>query len=159
MNKLRHIATIAGICLLPGIAPAQRAMPGPHVLVYTTKKNYSKQVPVILSADRKTITSYPDPTDIKNGGKKIRPVQLHKGYWLSPAGVGTHTAFLALTYDAYAALPQPPAVEEMYKGIKDKQPVAAVYDCGPKSHYKHVTAEINHLIDADSLTKKCTIMK
>lgn len=38
---------------------------GPHILVYKTKADYSKLVPVIFSEDKKTVVSYLSASDLK----------------------------------------------------------------------------------------------
>ena len=141
-------------------AQAQRfGSVGPHLLVYKTKADYSKLVPVILSEDRSKIISYPDPHDIKMAGSKLLPTPLHKGYLLDNRGVGPTTVFIDMAWDKYAALPAAPSASELFNMIRDKDPITVLCDCGKKSAFKHPEAEINKLIDRKKLLKTCTVIK
>src|SRR2546423_15562709 len=75
--------------------------PGPPVLVYKTKTDYTNYVPVILSDDKTRIISYPDPKDIQNSA----PVKLKNGYLLDNRGISKNAAFLNWTYAKYSKLP------------------------------------------------------
>lgn len=138
------------------VAPAQTGIPGPHLLVYKTKKDYSKLVPVILSDDKSKIVSYPDPVDIKKKGKGQEPVSLHRGYLMDNTGIGINTAFLKMTYTEFAKLKSAPPLNAMNKMIRERNPLTILYDCGLKSKYKNPTAEANRMIDKKLLAKDCT---
>lgn len=130
--------------------------PGPHVLVYKTKKDYSKYVPVELSADKKTVISYPDPADI---GANMQPVKLKGNYWMDQRGIGENVAFLKLTYKQYAALKAAPTEAELKGMIRDASPLKELCDCGVKSGYKNVTQELNALITKGRLRKQCKVIR
>src|ERR1035437_8899341 len=105
MKTLFILFAIAMICY---DAYAQKtAVPGPHLLVYKTKADYRKLVPVILSAGKSTIVSYPDPQDLRLGGDKILPAKLHKGYLMDNRGIAENVAFLKITYQQFAGLSKP----------------------------------------------------
>jgi len=81
---------------------------GPAAMVYKTRSNYGNLVPVLLSEDKTEIVSYPHPSDIVIDGEYPLPTPLGGGYLLDNRGSSEHTAFLGLTYEAYAALDSVP---------------------------------------------------
>jgi hypothetical protein len=125
----------------------------PHILVYKAKPQYRNLVPVELSADKKSVVSYPDPTDIKTGTGSPVPVLLHKGYWLDKRGVGLNTAFIRLTYNEYSKLKSAPSAEDLYHMIVDKKPISDICDCGIRGQYS--VKQLNAIIDKGDLKKKC----
>jgi hypothetical protein len=160
MKKAIIAATVAGLALAafsPSHAQAQKSAPGPHVIVYKTKKDYHNLVPVILSDDKKTIVSYPDPADVQLAS--VQPVALHKGYWLDKKGIGKNVAFLKWTYAQYAKLKKVPSAQELYNNITDKDPLTEYYDCGTRGQYKNTKAAMNALIDKKQLGKSCKDIK
>ena len=161
--KLRHmkILRIAKISMLlvPGIPVALSAQikgAMPHILVYKTKKDYSKLVAVELSDDKKMVTYYPAPTDIAAIGN-TRPTRLHKNYLLSKNGITTNTAYLTITTDAYSKLKEAPTQEEILKMVKVSKPVTELCDCGNRGAMTE--QQINVLIDNGTLRKKCKRVK
>lgn len=120
-------------------------MPGPKAIVYKTKADYYDKVPIFLSADKKTITGFPHPKDLMQGGQLALPTRLVKGYLLDNRGVGSNTAFLKYTYQEYADMKTYPSLEELFQSIIDNDPFLQIYDCGLRSDYKTV-GEINQLI-------------
>ena len=159
--RLANIVSLIVICFcLPGAVAAKKSIRAlPHVLVYKTKKDYRKYVAVELSADKKTVVSYPDPADVKTGGGYPLPVLLHKGYLLDKRGISRNTAFIKMTYEQYAALKAPPTAEELYSMIIDKDPIKELYDCGPRNAQKKSENQLNQLIDRKQLKKKCIAIK
>jgi hypothetical protein len=131
----------------------------PHVLVYKTKANYRNQVPVLLSDDKSKIVSYPGPGDLKTGGALALPVLLHKGYLLDKRGIGPNSAFTKYTYEEYSHLTNFPSIPELYNTIADKNPLAELYDCGVRNNDKNSVDQLNKIIDAKQLKKKCIKMK
>lgn len=129
----------------------------PHVVVYKTRKDYRKLVPVILSDDKTTVVSYPDPADIKKINSAT-PVLLHKGFLLDRRGISKNTAFLNITYEAYAKLKKAPTPEALLRMIKDKDPIIKLYDCGNRYIYKDAAKEINMLIDNGKIGTRCTLI-
>jgi len=125
----------------------------PHVIVYKTKKNYDKNVPVTLSDDKSKIVSYPDPSDVINDNGYTTPTKLKHGYLLDNRGLGLNTAFLKMTYKEYAKLQKPPSTDAMYKMIIDKDPIAELYDCGSRYEMTDPVREINEVIKKDELKK------
>ncbi len=101
-------------------------LPGPKVIIYQTKNDYSKFVPVILSEDKKSIESYPDIKDIYLNGNLAYPTQLHHGYWLDNRGISKNVAYF--------------------------QPLICMYSCGIRSSYKDIEKELNSKIDSEDFT-------
>jgi hypothetical protein len=118
----------------------------PHVLIYKTKADYSKYVPVTLSDDKARIISYPAPQDVYTGGRLAVPTQLSGGYWLDHRGVGPNSCFIKITYEDYARFSQAPGLDEMYNLIIDKSPFKAMYDMGPRSHFADEARDIDSII-------------
>jgi len=155
--KTRILLTTA-LIVTSLVAAAQTGIPGPHLLVYKTKKDYSKLVPVSLSEDKSKIVSYPDPTDVKKKGKGQVPTSLHRGYLMDNTGIGVNTGFLTMSYTEYAKLKKPLTVEAMNKIIAERNPLITLYDCGLKSKYKNPVSEVNKMIDKKLLAKNCRLM-
>jgi len=134
-------------------------VPGPHAIVYKTRKDYSKLVPVTLSADGKQIVSYPAPEDLKAGDKYLYPTRLHKGYLLDNKGIGPNTAFLNVSYERYARLKTAPSMAQLQRMILTRAPFKELCDCGPLNSYKAPTKELNAAIDKRQLHQKCKRLK
>lgn len=120
---------------------------GPEVIIYQTKKDYSKLIPIILSDDKKSIISYPDVKDVFYNGILAYPTQLHEGYWLDNRGINKNVAFIKLTYDEYSKLPITPSAEELMNMIIENEPIIRMYSCGIRSSYKDIETELNSKID------------
>ena len=123
----------------------------PHILVYKTREDYNNRVPVILSADKSEIVSYPDPKDLKSSERYSLPSKLSGGYLLDNRGIGVNVAFLSLTYQEYAGLNQAPSVKELYNLILDKDPLTELYDCGTRNTFKDPVKQIDRLIRSNKL--------
>ena len=134
-------------------------IPGPRALVYKTRKDYRKLVPVILSSDRSTIISYPHPTDLATGNGYSLPVSLKQGYLLDKRGIRPEVAFLKLTYEEYGALKELPDLQEMYGWIVDKDPLEVMCDCGAQSAFSDMEKQLIELIDQQKLLITCKKLK
>jgi|DewCreStandDraft_4_1066084.scaffolds.fasta_scaffold56998_2 hypothetical protein len=115
------------------------------VIIYKTKANYDKNVPVILSDDKKDIVSYPDITDVYYAGKLAYPTQLADGYLLDNRGIGKNVAFLKFTYEEYSKLSSTPTKEELLGYIIDKNPLLELYKCDklPKNNIDQLNEAIS----------------
>jgi hypothetical protein len=133
--------------------------PGPAVFVYKTKAGYENLVPVLLSADKTTIVSYPHPSDLKKGDGYLTPTKLKNGYLLDNKGINSDVAFLKMTYDEYAALASAPDLNELNKLIIDKDPLTELCNCGNRKAFSDVIVQLNQMIEDKSLKKKCKIEK
>ncbi len=118
-----------------------------QAVVYKTVKDYSSFVPVILSADKKKIISYPAPSDVYYKGKLAYPVALKNGYYLDNRGINENVAFTDFTYEEYSRLKSAPSMDELMKRIIDKFPLTEIIYCGPRANYSNETVDLNKLID------------
>ncbi len=125
---------------------------GPKAIIYQTKKDYSKLVPIILSDDKKSIESYPDIKDIYFNGTLAYPTLLHKGYWLDNRGINKNVAFIKLSYEEYSKLQKTPVPEELLIMIVDDQPLVSMYSCGVRSSYEDIEKEMNARIDSSDFS-------
>lgn len=131
---------------------------GPSAIVYKTKADYSKNVPVTLSDDKTKIVSYPAPQDVFYQGKLAVPTELCHGYLLDNRGIMPNTAFLKITYEEYSKLKEVPSSDELYKQIIDKSPFTEMYDLGARSNFKDDKKEIEKIIKKHKLKEyKCLV--
>jgi len=126
---------------------------GPHVLIYKTKGNYFNNVPVILSADKSKVVSYPDIKDVYTDGKLALPEQLSGGYLLDNRGINKDVAFTSYSYQEYSMLSKTPTASELFEKVIDKDPLIELYDCGVKYQYKSVVSELNEIINNNEFSK------
>lgn len=126
---------------------------GAPAVVYKTKADYSKYVPVTLSADKASIVAYPSLKDIYYNGKFANPTVLKDGYLLDNRGIGANSAFLKMTYEEYAKLNTVPPLTELYNFVIDKDPFTEIYNLGDRSRFKDEVAEINKIISKGGLKK------
>lgn len=126
---------------------------GPQVVIYKTKDNYYLHVPVNLSPDKKSIVSFPAPSDVVINGELTLPVKLEDGYLLDRRGIGEGCAFLKWTYHEYSRLNHTPDSNEMMKMILEIDPLTEMYFCGRKSDFKDIESELNQIIREGNLKK------
>ena len=126
----------------------------PPLIIYKTRKDYFNKVPVDLSADKKSVVSYPSPTDIYYKGELATPTRLADGWLLDNRGIGINSAFLKLTYSKYAMLAETPSPEFLFNQILDNDPISEMYSC----KCSRDTAELNLLIK-NNFTEKCFKLK
>ena len=150
-NSIAIIVLISCISICLGGCKTQKSSPNvsavmalPPTIIYKTVKDYNKNVAIYLSEDKKTITGYPDPSDVSSASY---PTLLKKGYLLDNRGIGKNIAFISLTYEEYAALRKVPAIADLEKMIIDKNPIKEMYYCGNRGTYSDVS-ELNALIDS-----------
>ena len=129
-----------------GQLPRPAAVPSPVVYIYKMKKDYSRQVPVLLDQSRSRIISYPAPSDLKRGNSLLLPTPLIHGYWLDNRGINAQVAFLSYTYEEYSRMTQAPSVSELFDAIIDKEPLLDIRECGKRSDYQDIVTELNQLI-------------
>lgn len=120
--------------------------PGPPAIVYKTKANYNKQVPVMLSDNKLEIISYPHPSDLKTGNDFHYPTILKNAYLLDNKGIDKNVAFLKYTYEEYAKLPEAPSLKILMESIIDKDPLIEIYNCGNKASYNNIEKQLNEII-------------
>lgn len=130
------------------------------VVVYKTKSDYSKKVPVTLSADKSRIIAYPAPEDIRRGnGSYTYPTPLKRGYLLDNRGIGPNTAFLKVSYEEYAALTENPSLEDLKSWILDADPILEWYRCPDLHRTAAIEAELNRIINNKKLDSLCIAAK
>ncbi|MBI1307424.1 MAG: hypothetical protein GC181_12540 [Bacteroidetes bacterium] len=141
------------VTFTPGTAP------GPPTMVYKTKKKYYHLVPVILSDDKKTVASYPDPKDVMTDGKPALPTPLKKGYYLDNRGINLNVAFINKTYEEYSKLTELPTPEVMMSWVIDNDPLSELCDCGNRNVIPDAEKQMNELIQAKKLRTLCKALK
>jgi len=119
---------------------------GPPVIIYKTKKDYSNNIPVGLSPDKKELTSFPAITDIYYNGALAVPIRLNNGYLLDNRGIGTDVAFLSITYTEYSKLKNTPSADSLYSWIIDSDPLTEMFNCGSRYDYEDLVKELNLII-------------
>jgi len=134
--------------------PALNYLPGPKAIVYKTKKDYSKNVPVILSDDKTKIVTYFGQSDMTYKGVIAYPTVLDDGYLLDNIGIGKNVAYTSLTIEAYKTSDKNYSADELFKLIIDKDPIKVMYNCGNRTNFTNEVEEINLLIKDKQLKKK-----
>lgn len=129
--------------------------PGPHSIVYKTKADYYKNVPVVLDEEKKMILTYPAKEDLKRGDNFQYPTRLKSGWLLDNRGISKNVAFLKFTYEEYYNLNEIPSPDELYNLIIDKDPLTQICDCGLKKVFKNEKKQLNYLIKKSKLKDKC----
>jgi hypothetical protein len=135
----------------PPASPAVAA--GPPTILYKSRKDYRQQVPVLLSADKAEIVSYPHPADVFWKGSLAYPTRLKNGYLLDNRGINQHVAFLSLTYAEYSQLPRAPSLSQLREMIIDQDPITEMWECGNRNQYTDEVKELNALIESNSLSR------
>jgi len=128
----------------------------PPCIIYRTRKDYSSNVPVILSPGKSKIVSYPDKKDIYYNGTFAIPTPLAEGFLLDNRGIGVQVAFLSYTYEQYSRLAVTPPTTDLMSLILDKDPLTEMYQCGQRGQYTNIVQELNDLINSGKL---CTCKK
>lgn len=123
----------------------------PGCIIYRTRADYSRNVPVGLSEDKTKIVSYPDIRDVYYNGSLSVPTVLVKGFLLDNRGIGPNVAFLKYTYAEYTRLSSTPSVTDLMSQIIDKDPLLAMYQCKQRSQYIDIEKELNELITSGKL--------
>lgn len=123
------------------------------VIIYKTKADFSMHVPVTLSDDKQSLTSYPAPSDIYYGGDLAYPVTLANGYLLDKRGIDGNVAFTRWTYYEYSRLAKTPAPGEIMKMILENDPLIEMYDCGKVNDFNNLEEDLNKIIKSEKLNK------
>lgn len=131
---------------------------GPRTVIYKTKENYSRLIPVTLSEDKSKIVSYPHPSDISVNGVFSYPTELANGFLLDNTGVTKNVAFLNMTYEEYSILETAPPLEALFLMIIDNDPLVEIYNCGNRHTFKNEISDLNKLINNSELSR-CDCLK
>jgi hypothetical protein len=129
----------------------QSSVPSPPCIIYKTKADYSKNIPVILSDDQARILSYPDVKDVFFKGDLAYPTVLNEGFLLDNRGIGPNVAFLSVTYEQYSKMVKTPSSDELFKLIIDRDPLMEMIQCGYRSNYTDIVKEVNELISSGKI--------
>ena len=124
----------------------------PATIIYKTKGDYSRYIPVILSEDKSQLISYPSPKDIYYNGELAYPLKLSDGFLLDNRGINLNSVFIKITYDEYSKLDTIPSMVELYNLIIDKDPFTEMYNIGNRYQYKDEVSDINKIIDNNELS-------
>lgn len=120
----------------------------PPLIIYKTKADYTKNVPVLLSCDKTHIISFPHPRDLRSGDKFRYPTLLKNGYLLDNKGITKDVAFLEYTYEEYASFESIPDAEALFWKIIDKDPLTEFCNCGSRLKFdgnlEALTAKISN---------------
>ncbi len=128
------------------------------VVIYKTKADYNRQVPIMLSDDRQQVISYPHPNDLRFSDGTLRyPLPLTSGYLLDRKGIGTKTVFLEMNYEEYFA--QAPEPSTLLSLISDTDPIQEIWHCYLKINEKDITDSLNFIINNKLLSKRCKKIK
>lgn len=125
----------------------------PPAIVYKTKEDYAQLVPVILSADKKKIVSFPAQSDIRINDNFPYPDALEDGYWLDNRGINKHAAFLKFSYEDYYNMDNIPTAERLMNYIADDDPFIEMYEVGRRGQFKNLVEDINQMIREGKLTE------
>jgi hypothetical protein len=131
---------------------------GPACIIYKTRGDYSKYVPVELTADGARISSFPDVADVYMDGKLALPTPLAGGYLLDNRGIGPNVAFLSITYEEYSRMKKTPSSDELFSKLLVKDPLLEMYQCGKRNEYSDIPKDLDELISSGKL-KGCKKLK
>jgi hypothetical protein len=131
----------------------QAVVASPPCIIYRTKENFNKNIPVGLSEDKSAIISYPDIKDIYYKGELAYPTELKDGFYLDNRGIGPNVAFTEFTYESYARLDKTPSSDELFGRIISNDPLTDMYQCGTRSQYADPAKELNDIITSGKLDK------
>jgi len=151
-NKQKDTNTLVKDVKLPN--EAFKLSDDPQMIIYKTKKDYNKLVPVLLSKDKSKIVSFPDPSDVYYDGKLAFPTELINGCLLDNRGINNNVAFLRLSYKEYSNLDSVPDLNKLYSLIIDTLHLVELYNCGNKYIFESEDFDMNTFIKNNGL-KKC----
>ncbi len=153
------VALIMGAAFLTSCAKkvvfvSENFSQNPPLVIYKTKVNRDMNVPIRVMEDRKTIITYPAPTDVFTNGKLAYPTKLSNGYLLDNRGISLSSVFLSYDYVTYSKLENIPKEADLLKSITDFEPFLEMYNCGYRYDYKNEVQAANDIIQ-NGLLKNC----
>lgn len=138
------------------ISSGKTTISQPPIIIYKMKRDYSRNVPVLLSDDKSEIISYPHPMDLLGmASKEVMPIRLHGGYFLDRRGINKNVAFLNISYHNYRKLRRPLSISEIEKLLLDKNPLTDFLTCPDITYSRRNIQDINSLIDQGELKSIC----
>ena len=129
--------------------------PGPKTIIYKTKKDYSKNVPVILSDDKSKIVAYFGTSDLTYKGATAFPTQLDDGFLLDNIGISQNVAYTSLLINTYTKSMKAWTVKELFELIIDDDPLEIMYNCGNRNKFTEEKKELNEIINDKNKLKNC----
>ncbi len=153
MRKLKIILPIISLILI-ACACDWIYRPGPcdasgPIVVYKTKQDYSNNITIQLSKDKKKVTCYPGPQDAIHQ----RPIRLANGYLLQQM---CGNAVTSVTFDDYINSTNSYTQAEWLSFVIDTDPYLEIYECCKCTGRD--TVAINNLIKNNQLSK-CETLK
>jgi len=138
------------------ISSGKTSVSYPPIVIYKMKRDYSRNVPVLLSDDKSEIVSYPHPMDlIGMTSKEVMPIRLHDGYYLDRRGINKNVAFLNISYNSYRKLRKPLGNKEIEKLIVDRNPLTQILICSNLTYSENNIEKINSMIDKGEISTIC----
>jgi hypothetical protein len=151
-------ATLLTSCAKKGVFVSQNYTQNPAFVIYKTKVNRDNNVPIRVMEDRKTIITYPAPTDVFTNGKLAYPTKLADGYLLDNRGIAVSSVFLSFDYETYSKLREIPKESVLLNAVLDFEPFLEMYNCGYRYDYKNEVQAANDIIQNGGLKNcKCLI--
>jgi hypothetical protein len=153
MRKLKIIVPIISLILI-AFSCDWMYRPGPcdasgPIVVYKTKQDYSNNITIQLSKDKRKVTCVPGPQDAIHQ----RPIQLANGYFLKQM---CGDAVTSVTFDDFIKSTNSYTSEEWLSFVIDTDPYLEIYECCKCTGQD--TAVINNLIRNNQLSK-CESLK
>lgn len=96
----------------------------PRAQVYRTNGDYAHNVPIQISANGKSVISFPDPSDISASSM---PYPLADGWFLDRRGVSDNTRFTRYTYAQYMTFKEPPSISELLSSVIPESRITEMY--------------------------------
>jgi len=148
MKKFKIILSVISLIII-AFACDWIYRPGPcgasgPIIVYKTRQDYSNNITIQLSKDRKKVTCTPGPQDAANQ----RPIQLADGYLLKRMCGDVVTS---ITYDDFIKSTKSYTTAEWLSFVIDTDPYLEKYECCKCTGQD--TAVINNLIRNNQLSK------
>jgi hypothetical protein len=150
-------ATFFTSCAKKVVFVSQNYNQNPALVIYKTKANRDNNVPIRVMEDRKTIITYPAPTDVFTNGKLAYPTKLEDGYLLDNRGISVSSVFLSYDYQTYSKLGDIPKEAVLLKAVVDFEPFLEMYNCGYRYDYKNEVQQANDIIRNGFKDCKCLI--
>ena len=145
-------STVTSQSTAPGGSSKEPNVSSPPCIIYKTRSDYAKNVPVILDDKKASLNSYPDVKDLFFNGKLAYPTQLANGFLLDNRGIGPNVVFLDYTYEEYQKLGQTPSVDQLMKRILDRDPIIEMYQCRSRTQYKDIERDLDKMIISGNLS-------
>ena len=150
MRKIALLLGFTSLIVSCKTSRVQSAMPeeDARLIVYRTRTDLYRQVPITLNEAKDRVISFPAPSDLYFEGELALPVKLNDGYLLDRRGIGPHTVFTSFTYKEYSRMDAPPSTQELLDSVIDADPFESIYDCGKAGSYQNLLEELNSKIEA-----------